>query len=94
MNVDQATPLNDIISAGTFDCGSNTPASIIEMKGITSLKCFDHRLNTLLEHINEKCGEYNLMFSPIYNVLERIRTSTVNTNVSLLYKFVPDLIII
>ena len=36
-----------------YDCGSNTPAALVSVRGVDSPPCLGHRFNTLLEHVVE-----------------------------------------
>lgn len=83
LDLDEATfaqfSIEDHLSSGTFDCGSNTPRVLLGGRGVDSLRCCGHRLNTLQEHM-DKLAEWAAALAPMHGGMEMVRKSVQNTH--------------
>jgi hAT family C-terminal dimerisation region len=77
LDLPEESEVSQYISVAIFDSGSNTPASTFSQEGVSTIKCFCHRLNTLYEHL-DKNQSYKLALAPVYYIMDVIRKSVIN----------------
>lgn len=69
--------LESVVWGGTFDCGGNTPRAGCLDVGISAFKCYDHRLSTLLGHMDQ-LDAWVTALAPVYATSEAVRRSGKN----------------
>jgi len=76
-NIQTKCDLQNIIVSIAADCATNNDSSLGGIQNVARIKCFGHRLNTLVGHLNENTS-WKDMREPIVEFLLKIKRSSAN----------------